>query len=314
LGGANPYNDTKAQLANEWSASVGSAYLLPGVDGVDLWPLLSGASGSVAGLLLAASENSTSSSLRGKRELQGPEPHGSTSIPLSTYALLNPSTKLKLIYGNTQTPAGWSALVYPNSTSTDADTNFGEDCTLGCLFNVSSDPGEHFDLASDMPEVVASMAAELAELTLGFFQNGDTTSVDACPVGFDQIPGCDSCAQGAFPQDLSNVQCFGLTKQNEDDVASEDACRAACCGDSQCNAWQWCDGDGSDDSCVGPACWIGSAIVLDDCSATSAHAAGWSGQGSPTPPCALNETVPCACWMGANKWGGFFGPYQEISL
>jgi hypothetical protein len=287
LAGADPYNDAKAAAANAWwaanAAQGGSGYTLPGVDGVDLWPVLSG-------------------------ELPpGASPH-SQPLPLSTNALLDPSTGLKLITGN-QNPAGWAAALYPNSTSSEGDTGFAADCSAGCLFNVTADPGEHHDLSAAMPDERDAMLAQLAQLALGFFQNGDV-GVDSCPADFNNVPGCDACGEGAFPVNLTDTQCFGL--QHLTSVASEEACFAACCGDPTCNVWQWCGG-GEGAACTGPSCWAGAA-TLSDCSTTSAHAAGWKGGGSTEPPCTNDDVVPCACWMGANKWGGFFGPYQDIEV
>ena len=65
--------------------------------------------------------------------------------------------------------------------------------------------------------------------------------------------------------------------------------------------------------CPGPACWAGST-VLAECTAETTKARGWVGAGAEGAPCPAAEAVPCACWMAANRWGGFMGPYQEIEL
>jgi len=101
---------------------------------------------------------------------------------------------------------------------------------------------------------------------------------------------CDPCRPDAFPVNLSNVQCFGLTSITVGGAAaSSDACRAACCGGGSggsggCTVWQWCGGVAGD-ACVGPACWVGEGTDLAACSATAAHAKGWVSQGSEAPPC-----------------------------
>lgn len=30
--------------------------------------------------------------------------------------------------------------------------------------------------------------------------------------------------------------------------------------------------------------------------------------------CPANITMPCACWMASHKYGGFLGPYQEVTV
>jgi arylsulfatase I/J len=159
-------------------------YQLPPVDSLDLWPVLSG----------AAVES----------------PH--LELVMSSNALLDVTTGLKLVTGS-QNPAGWSSVLFPNSTSAETDVTYAFDCAGGCLYNVTRDPGEHTDLAESMPEVLDAMVARLNALEAGFFQNGDT-NVDACPPDYN--------------------------KEGED--------------------------------------------------------------------------VACACWMGANHWGGFFGPYQDFEI
>jgi hypothetical protein len=44
------------------------------------------------------------------------------------------------------------------------------------------------------------------------------------------------CTASSFPIDMSNVRCFGLSQQSAD---SADKCQDACCGDPNCETWQW---------------------------------------------------------------------------
>ena len=64
--------------------------------------------------------------------------------------------------------AVWQGPVYPNAST--SWTNTPVECGAGgCLFNVFADPGEHEDLASREPGVLAEMQARLAELRRGVF-------------------------------------------------------------------------------------------------------------------------------------------------
>ena len=95
---------------------------------------------------------------------------------------------------------------------------------------------------------------------------------------------CDACSADAFPVSLNDTQCQGLAKQNA--ALDEDACRASCCADKQCNVWQFCPGTNPDDTCNGPSCWTGSGADLSTCSTTSNLHKGWISQGADTPTCA----------------------------
>ena len=191
----DPYDDAKANAHNAELPD----YQLPPVDGLDLWPLLSGSPGAAAG------------------------PHA--ELALSSTALLDVASGLKIIVGK-QNPAGWSAYLFPNSTSVDSDATYAVNCSAGCLFNVSSDPSEHFDLGEELPVLRDELMARLAAANEGVFQNSDVNE-DSCPPGYNDRPDA--------ADDLSG---------------------------------------GGDDV----------------------------------------EDLPCACWMGANKYGGFLGPYQEVEV
>jgi hypothetical protein len=74
-------------------------------------------------------------------------PRSHDEIPLSSNALLDARTHLKVLVGK-QGPAGWTGPRYPNASSSKSDPGYAIDCGgTGCLFNVSSDPHELVDLA-----------------------------------------------------------------------------------------------------------------------------------------------------------------------
>lgn len=124
---------------------------LPPVDGVNVWPLISG-------------ENSTSPR---------------SEVHVSSGALV--SGTWKLLVGKVK-DAGWTGPVFPNS-STSASVNQALDCGKdGCLFDVVNDPTEQADVAAANPDVVTRLNARLAELNKGNYGNSDK-GVDDCPAG-----------------------------------------------------------------------------------------------------------------------------------
>ncbi|CAJ1342151.1 unnamed protein product [Effrenium voratum] len=86
-----------------------------------------------------------------------------------------------------------------------------------------------------------------------------------------------SCAGGTFPRSLPG-RCPHLAKQGRPEdggPGSAAACRAACCEDVSCNAWQWC---GPNATCEAPnSCWKG-LVDLANCST----AGQWQGEGDPS--------------------------------
>lgn len=80
--------------------------------------------------------------------------------------------------------------------------------------------------------------------------------------------GVCSNATSQFPVDMTGVQCFGLTQVTT--AQSEADCANACCGEAECQTYQWCP---SGQSC-GPAdsCWIG------DMNGGCTNAGGWLGR------------------------------------
>jgi arylsulfatase I/J len=130
---------------------VAAASGLPPVDGLNVWPLISG-------------QNATSPRVE---------------IPVSNFTYINGS--YKLIVGIKATYAGWEGPVYPNSTTPIHQVQTVTlDCTHGCLFNVEDDPTEHANLAASHPHILASMKARFAVLRESYYQNNEQ-GVNSCP-------------------------------------------------------------------------------------------------------------------------------------
>jgi len=158
-------------------------YNLPGVDGVNHWPLLSG---------------QTTDAKRNE-------------IHISANCLIQ--GKYKLLTG-IQPQSMWTGPVYPNNTGIqpgvpgDADrgkpigNSFDYDCgSKGCLFNIIDDPTEHEDIVTKEPEIAEKMLARLNELNKTIFNpdRGEPT-IAACAQAvlnggfygpFVKLPGLD---------------------------------------------------------------------------------------------------------------------------
>merc|ERR1711862_1057394 len=82
--------------------------------------------------------------------------------------------------------ASWCGPEYPNATVQWNTWETVEQCTSGnkkgCLFNIWDDPGEHHDLALDMPQVVDDMLARmhLAQKNVFDPDRGETEITQAC--------------------------------------------------------------------------------------------------------------------------------------
>jgi len=118
---------------------------LPGLDSFDLWPLITG-----------VSPNS---------------PRTSFAAGPGTYL----SGKWKLLLGEVS-DAGWMGPLWPNSSSPlhDISPLVSQCGSRGCLFDVESDPGEHFDLAKEQSAVVDQLLAQLSAEKKTFWRNNET--------------------------------------------------------------------------------------------------------------------------------------------
>jgi len=180
LAGVDPTDPNKEGLRVN-----GQRFQLPGVDSLNMWPLISG---------------DVSTSPR-------------QEIPLAVHhplflnsALIVGSYKLML---GTQLLSYWQGPSFPNGTD---DEPYGEDSgpylscgndtTLegGCLFNIQEDPGETKDLAQEMPDLLASMKDRLEELSETILdQRAMVAASKQCEV---HVPGDSSCAAPSAYMDM----------------------------------------------------------------------------------------------------------------
>ena len=122
---------------------------LPPVDGLNMWPLLSGANATPprSHILIGSSDDTDKS--------------GNTIVEGVLRA-----DGYKLILGK-QASAFWTGPVYPNST---VYPSGNEDCgTKGCLFNVFTDPNEHEEVSSSHPAIVKELQALIDAATPSVF-------------------------------------------------------------------------------------------------------------------------------------------------
>lgn len=139
---------------------------LPPVDSVNLWPLLSGADTA--------------------------EPHDAIPVVVD-HGGRNPSSKPSsndvsaLLMGNYKLLVGkqalsyWQGPAFPNASSAPYGVLFGpQEMCSPCLFDVFADPGEHNNLAGQMPDQVAKMQAKLAELRLTAYANPSNKQTALC--------------------------------------------------------------------------------------------------------------------------------------
>ena len=103
---------------------------LPPVDGLDMWPMLSG------------------------QNLTSPR----TEIPLSPGLI---SGDYKILVGNNG-QAGWTGPQYPNKTNPRGGIDVKVACgDSGCLFNIKQDPEERHDLAQTEPAILKQLQERL---------------------------------------------------------------------------------------------------------------------------------------------------------
>ena len=130
---------------------------LPGIDSLDMWPLISG-------------QNSTSPR---------------TDIPISLNTLI--SGDYKILTG-TVPQAGWTEENHPNSDSTSLPD---QSCRRkGCLYNIKDDPEERRNLASTTPAVLRSMRKKLQGYQATHFDpNRGSVSDAACDAALGRYQG-----------------------------------------------------------------------------------------------------------------------------
>ena len=130
---------------------------LPPIDSMNMWPLISG-------------QNSTSPR---------------TDIPASNLTLI--SGDYKIITGN----VSWSAWTGPHSpNATSKVSNAIENCNDGCLFNIKTDPTEHINLATKMPDVLEEMQKKLKKYQETYFNpDRGKRALAACDAAINKYGG-----------------------------------------------------------------------------------------------------------------------------
>ncbi|XP_065828565.1 arylsulfatase B-like [Oscarella lobularis] len=139
---------TFCSLAGVDSAdSKASAAHLPPVDGMNMWPFISGQTKESPRTEIPIGSNGLNHS------------HGVEALVSGDY---------KLLYGKI-VEAGWTGPQYPNETNPKGGIPGIALCWSGCLFNIKEDPEERNDLASSMPDKVKEMMEKLAVYEKGAF-------------------------------------------------------------------------------------------------------------------------------------------------
>jgi len=122
---------------------------VPGIDGMDMWPYLTGAAAASPRTEMVISS-----------EYLGGEKWNAALI----------TGDYKLVVG-TQSYGFWMAPNYPNS-STNHKTELPVECGEGCLFDIQKDPSEYHDLAAEMPALLHKMRCRLLQLNATSFEAG----------------------------------------------------------------------------------------------------------------------------------------------
>jgi arylsulfatase I/J len=124
----------------------GALYGLPPVEGLDLWPLLSGI-------------NKTSP--RTEVVIGGDTTDGSDGATLVVGIIR--SDGYKLLIGNT-TGGCWQGPLSPNGTYIgDCALDCGTTNAPLCLFNILTDPTEHANLIDSHPDIASELASRIVE-------------------------------------------------------------------------------------------------------------------------------------------------------
>ena len=133
---------------------------LPPIDGYNIWDLVIGKNGT--------------------------SPR--TEIPIDDHTLIQ--NEYKLIINTTVDYAGWSGLIFPNSSSVDHPVQTVKlNCLKGCLFDVVADMTEHENVIGDHEDIADTMNARLVELKEGYFNNNES-GVDICPKDVNMSCAC----------------------------------------------------------------------------------------------------------------------------
>jgi arylsulfatase B len=165
----------------------GAAAGLPPVEGHNLWPLLSGANAT-------APRQEVWLGSSGAVHGGGSWGRGSGATPATFVQGLIRADGWKLLH-DVLDNAAYQGPFYPNASTAEHPWNNSQvDCgSLAaplCLYNVLADPTEHVNQAAARPDIVAAMAARLAQLQQGVFSpDRGSASPLACAASRDQWRG-----------------------------------------------------------------------------------------------------------------------------
>merc|ERR1712232_952188 len=147
------WNATLCRLAgvDPSDGAVGGA--IPPIDSIDQWPTILTANatwqqGARQDMVLAYGQGVVAASGPDAAMIQG---------------------RYKIVTGHQGGSGFWTGPIHPNSTGpADPERNAKAcgafSCCDGCLYDIQSDPTEHRDLRTAMPDLYAKMHARLAEL------------------------------------------------------------------------------------------------------------------------------------------------------
>jgi len=192
---------TFCALANvDPTDTIAAAAGLPPVDGLNLWPLLSGANNTsprteiwmgsgdpLEGLPIVS--GSMHPMYPHMLNSQYPPGTGNTTV---IQGLLQPP--YKLLIGDVY-QAVWTGPLYPNTSSNWVDTPLSCGDPLktpgaGCLFDVYADPTEHNNIASSNPTIVNAMRQRMQEIQATVFApNRGSDNGQACVAATSQYKG-----------------------------------------------------------------------------------------------------------------------------
>jgi hypothetical protein len=188
---------------------------IPPVDGIDIWPLITGESSILTSNQHDFSTLYTNKDMKKMNDKRNPLLSWTSSssssvppreIPLSQQALLIGDYKLIWNRNRNITLSGWTTPTFPTSHDSISTINQTIDCRSGCLYNVRTDPSEYDDLSTHQPERLQYMKERLIYLRTGFYDN-DERGVDSCPYMFNN---------------KSNIQGHNSDKEKYDDTHGHD--------------------------------------------------------------------------------------------
>lgn len=219
--------------------------------------------------------------------------------------------RYKIVTGHQGGSGFWTGPVHPNSTGpANPERNSTAcgafSCCDGCLYDIQSDPSEHVDLRTELPEVYASMRSRLAELVKteylgGYIQPGisciDAHQAKAFYRGY-RGPQCFEDPPDVPTTTPPPVAAFHLAAGDDLCLTGAQRLRLQRCGGSSPLAPQWT----VDDEATGE---LRSAVMADDECIKLHEPKGWSCDGSNATSVFLGH-CGAGDGSGAHKTNYFF--------